>query len=255
MKAFWWFKEDSIAGMARPGFNSFRWLELPFHEALLMGWLGQHPPSSIPLQDLEKHIYSYGPKINKFLGVTAETFEDVVSPLKKRDELIQILKSLEAKTQAFKNFELSSEELHFELNMDQLQSEIDQLLSKKINTIITLNELHHNEAIMTKHFRAHHFSIVDLGPPTFEQASELAQVMKSELAAGHRMAVHCLAGIGRTSTMIMAAHILMGESPSEVEERLKRQNPYFGLSPSQRAFIEDVIKKCSANSNLKTKNF
>jgi hypothetical protein len=36
MKAFWWFKENSIAGMARPGFNSVRWFDLPFDEALLL---------------------------------------------------------------------------------------------------------------------------------------------------------------------------------------------------------------------------
>ncbi len=34
MKAFWWFKQDSIAGMARPGFNSVPWFDLP-SEALL----------------------------------------------------------------------------------------------------------------------------------------------------------------------------------------------------------------------------
>jgi hypothetical protein len=27
MKAFWWFKENEIAGMARPGINCTRWFD------------------------------------------------------------------------------------------------------------------------------------------------------------------------------------------------------------------------------------
>ena len=50
------------------------------------------------------------------------------------------------------------------------------------------------------------------------------------------MAVHCLAGIGRASTMLMASHIMLGESADELEQILKKQNPPFLLTGTQGKF-------------------
>jgi len=33
MKALWWFKDNQIAGMARPGFNHSQWFDMPFDDA------------------------------------------------------------------------------------------------------------------------------------------------------------------------------------------------------------------------------
>lgn len=240
MKAFWWFKENEIAGMARPGFNYFRWLELPFQEALLLSWLGQQANSTAPIESFQRHILSYGPRINKFHRVPEDQFQNAIAPFAERTQFLEIFKSLVEKSQAVKTFDVSDKEIYFTLNDDRLNWEIEQLKEKGINTIITLNEHHHNKSVLEKHFNVHHFSIEDLSPPSLEQVEKLADVIKIEREQGHRLALHCLAGIGRTSTMILGAHILLGESPEEIEARIRKQNSAFTLSPTQAEFIKSV---------------
>lgn len=63
MKAFWWFKENSIAGMARPGFNLVRLADLSFEESVLLGWLGQYSNGRAEMSTFHRHLNTYVPKI------------------------------------------------------------------------------------------------------------------------------------------------------------------------------------------------
>lgn len=58
MKAFWWFKENSIAGMGRPGFNRMSWSDLTFEEDLVLGWFGNRSSGTEKLDSLRKHVRS-----------------------------------------------------------------------------------------------------------------------------------------------------------------------------------------------------
>lgn len=106
--------------------------------------------------------------------------------------------------------------------------------------MIILTERHHQKDILGSHFSTHHISIVDLGAPSLDQAKQLAEIIRASNKSKEKLAVHCLADIGRTSTMLMAAHILMGESLNDWESLIAKQNPYFALSGPQAEFLRTI---------------
>ncbi len=244
MRAFWWFREDKIAGMARPGFNEVRWRELPFDESVMLGWLGQFSiGAALPIQDLHQHVQTYGRKIAKMYLIADDKFDSAVSDFYSEAGISQILKRLYERTGIFSDVAAREEHVHFEFCTNRLNSEILQLKNKKIESIITLTERHHAREELQKHFDVHHLSIEDLNAPRLEQAHEMAEILKK--SDDKKIAVHCLAGIGRTSTMILAAHMLLGEDLGKLTEQIAQKNSAFALSLSQKAFlksVEDSIK-------------
>ena len=84
-----------------------------------------------------------------------------------------------------------------------------------------MTERHHNRDELQHHFVLHHIGIEDLGAPHLEQVKELAGILDASKKKGEKLAVHCLAGIGgRTSTMLMAAHMLKGEALRDLQALL-----------------------------------
>jgi hypothetical protein len=242
MRAFWWFKENSIAGMARPGFNAIRWLELPFDEAVLLGWIGQFSSSgSESLEDFHEHVRTYAPKIGKFHGVGDENFAERTRVFFDEAGVNGVFARLIERTGIFSGGRSRQGRVEFEFDDGRLHSEIAELKKRDIGTIVTLTERHHGREVLGRHFDVHHFSIEDLNAPKFEQAQGLAEIIRA--AGPKKIAAHCLAGIGRTSTMLMAAHMILGESQEELEARLRRQNSSFALSPSQREFVQSVAQR------------
>lgn len=224
--------------MARPGFNGVRWLDLPFHEALVMGWLGKCEPGVYSLQSFREHIKSYGPKIYKYHHLNSQTGDEALKIFEQESGVRLAFKSLVERTQFLDSFDVDSRSVQFELNQDRLHWEIEFLKNKGIGTVVSLTEVHHHKEIMHTHFDAHHFAIDDLAAPEKHQAESLAEILSKAAQKNDRVAVHCLAGIGRTSTMIMAAHILMGEDRESVKQYLRTRNPYYTFGGVQSDFIE-----------------
>lgn len=240
MKAFWWFKENSIAGMARPGFNSVRWFDLPFDEAVLLGWLGQFSEGPAPLSALAHHIETYVPKIYKYHKLDEISGQKAIQTLSTAAGVLEVLKKLSSRLHVLRSFHIENNSVHFQLNDDVLNQEITFLKENDIRRVITLTERHHQNDILSNHFSTHHISIIDLGAPDLDQAKHLAEIITSATKNKERLAVHCLAGIGRTSTMLIAAHILLGESLQDLEVRIAKQNPYFAFSGPQAEFLRSI---------------
>ncbi len=240
MKAFWWFKENSIAGMARPGFNSVRWFDLPFDEAVLLGWLGQYSEGPAPLKGLEHHLQTYVPKIYKYHKLDEASGRQATQILKTHSGVLSVLQELNSRLHVVDLFHIENDHLHFTLSEEILNKEINFLKTNEIRNVITLTERHHQKDILGSHFSTHHISIVDLGAPNLDQAKHLAEIVTAANKNKEKLAVHCLAGIGRTSTMLIAAHILMGESLRDLEVLIAKQNPYFALSGPQADFLRTI---------------
>jgi len=91
----------------------------------------------------------------------------------------------------------------------------------------------------------HHLSIEDITPPKLEQVYNLAEQLCAALDAGHKVAVHCLFGVGRTTTMLIAAHLVLGYTLHDLKAWIRRCNPGFLFRGSQAAFIDEVAQALS----------
>ena len=240
MKAFWWFKENAVAGMARPGFNGTHLFDLGFDELTLWGWLGQHSCGEVSLAEFRTHLKTYMPRVFALIQMDLVEGNQKVKKFETANGFSDALAVLNQKTNFFDSFQVAEDKVKFKLNKQQLQVEIDFLKSEGISTIVALTEKHHQRDELTSHFDTHHISIDDMTAPTLSQAKELAQIFETARSQDKKVAVHCLAGIGRTSTMIIAAHKLLGEDLDQLIAQMKACNPSYKFSGSQAAFLESL---------------
>ncbi len=243
MNAFWWFEDKKLAGMARPGFNRSRWFDLPYDEAVLLGWLGLHSSGTGNLDDFNCHLQNYGIKIAKFYQLNETTTQTFIQKLNKKSDLLEVLRRLSDRTKILEKFELVDTAIQFEFNQTRLQEEISFLKAQNIERIVSLTEDHHDKEFLQEHFKMHHLPIRDLNSPTKEQVLQMAEILKMTQNQPGATAVHCLAGIGRTSTMLLASHLALGHHIDHLKERITRRNPAYILTGNQSAFIETCVKE------------
>ena len=245
MKAFWWFKENSIAGMARPGFNCSRWFQFDFSEAVVVGWIGQFSSGPKSIESFRDHVRTYAPKIAPFHKVNKDEFSGAVRVFETNDGISKVFDRVSKRTKILEDYDVTANEIHFELSRERLSWEIQFLKDQGIETIVSLTEDHHSKSDLSDHFDIYHISIRDLTPPNVEQVYQLANLIKDSKKDRKKVAVHCLAGIGRTSTMLMASHITMGEDAKDLEQILAKQNPAFQLTGSQADFLRSFSDRTS----------
>ena len=240
MRAFWWFKENSIAGMARPGFNHAHWYDLPFDEAMAVGWLGLHSTGSLDLKSFREHLRTYGPKVFQFYNLDMNTGPEVLKVFDDPAKLMEVFQRLGQRSRFMKSLSVYGDTLEFEMCEDRLAEEVEFLKSKGIDRVISLTEKHHNRDFLEEHFKLHHIGIEDMGAPRLEQVHVLKEVLEETQKNKERIAVHCLAGIGRTSTMLMASHMIMGHDFEDLLALINRQNPTFVLAGPQAEFLHSI---------------
>jgi atypical dual specificity phosphatase len=248
MRAFWWFREDLIAGMARPGFNHSHWFDLKFDEAILLGWIGQYSTGSLALSDWNLHLENYAPKVLKFYKIDELEGSSILQKMKNAEGLQKLLERLSASTKLLKSFKIKDAEIEIEYDKSFVEKEIHNLKEKNISKVISLTERQHDSELLNKHFDTFHFSIKDLTAPSMEQVIELSKIFQEAKKNKEKTAIHCLAGVGRTSTMIIASHLALGESLEELKATVAKQNPHYVLTGSQADFIDSVKEKFSVRN-------
>lgn len=241
MKSFWWFRKPKLAGMARPGLNDVRWDDLLFHEAVLVGWLGTRVAGRVRLEDLRDHVISYAPKIARFYpgrgGDGPDAVDRVMAKILDPLGLTELLSGL-SRVELLSEFVVSGGELAYALSRQRLDREIEFLRNQGIEQLVCLTEEAHHFDVLGGAFQMHHLPIDDVGAPTVEQAEQLSGIL--EMSKGTGTAVYCMAGLGRTSIMLMAAHMLRGESFAKVYAEVMQNNPSFVLAGAQKKFIESL---------------
>ena len=247
MPALWWFIEGRIAGMGRPGFNRYRGTDLPLEEAIVFGWLGKLADGAAPLSHLWRFLDDYGPKLAPFHEPSTPPIAERLARLRERVCLLDTLERLNAKTQAFEDIAWRDEGpepyLRLTRNMRQLESEIELLERHQVSVLISLIEAPFDHGVLSQRFTVHHVPIEDITPPAPEQVYELAEHLRVALDRGCNIAVHCLVGVGRTTTMIIAAHLVLGYNLHDLKSWIRRCNPHFLFRGSQAAFLDALARQ------------
>ena len=193
------------------------------------------------------------PKVAPFYDLTKGNIQYHLQPLRNPTTLITILDKLNNKTRIFHNIEwidtMSQPRLRLERDIQRLQQEMELLKQHGISVLISLIEQPFDHTLLKQYFTVHHLPIEDVSPPTHDQVYAFVELLNAAFSAGANIAIHCLAGLGRTTTMLMAAHLVQGYSLHDLTTWVRRQNPHFLFLGSQATFVYELA------AHLKTGRF
>lgn len=242
LRSFWWFLEGRVGGMGRPGFNRCHWFDLAFEEGLILSWLGkQHLPAPA-LDGLWRYLDSYGPKVAIFYGLSPSAARDRLSQVRERSTLLAMVERMNAKTGIFDDVswvdDYAQPALRLLPSAQRRQHEVALLKQQNVTVLISLLEQPLDHPELCNDFEIYHVPVEDITPPSRDQVYAFAETLFTALAADKIVVTHCLAGIGRTTTMLMAAYLVHGYPLQAIAAWVRVRNPHFLFRGSQAAFLQ-----------------
>lgn len=120
----------------------------------------------------------------------------------------------------------------------ELAADLDYLAAEGVSVIVTLTEfsldLPPNSA-----FSSYHLPIEDFGAPDHEQTAQFCTLVDEAEQEGRRVMVHCLAGIGRTGTLL-AAYLMWREklTAAQALTEVRRRRREYVQSVEQEAYLQ-----------------
>lgn len=117
-----------------------------------------------------------------------------------------------------------------------------------VTVLVSLTEKDIDQAALARNgLRNVHLPVHDREPPSVSQLQMLMLKMKRLLLAGDVLAVHCLAGLGRTGTVLAAWLVFEGVTAEEALRRVREIEPQYVQSEQQErsllAYEEMLLEK------------
>jgi len=103
--------------------------------------------------------------------------------------------------------------------------DLNVLAEEGICAIVSLTERPPPELIGASRFSTLHLPIEDMTPPDREQIKHFVEFVDRHVGDGCAVGVHCLAGLGRTGTMIACYLVKRGRSADDAIEEVRRKRP------------------------------
>ena len=104
-------------------------------------------------------------------------------------------------------------------------ADLDDLRSQGICAIVSLTERFPDELVGETRFVTLHLPIDDMTPPETVQIEEFVEFVDRQVERGCAVGVHCMAGLGRTGTMIACYLVSQGMPAEEAIAEVRRARP------------------------------
>jgi predicted protein tyrosine phosphatase len=243
---FWWFREHCVGGMAQPGFNRLATTypeTFSAQENLLRNFLAKLAHSRVPLSHLEDYLAWWGDVVVPFLDLPRAEFERDAAELLDRRGFEVALERVNRKAGIVSQARwVGGDDPHLEVEIapERVRAEIDILERHDFSVLVSMVETPPHPVVQDSGLEVHHLPVDDTTPPRRDQAEAFAEVLDRVYRDEQRMVVHCMAGIGRTATIIVAGHLLRGGRLGPMAEELRIANPSYLTRGDQWAFLQDL---------------
>ncbi len=123
-------------------------------------------------------------------------------------------------------------------------ADFEELAARDVALIVNLHERPHRLSMLeTYRLRELHLPVPDFGSPTPAQIEEGLAAIAHVVASGHRVAVHCGGGLGRTGTLLACYFVNRGLSADDALARIRSARPGSVETPRQEAAVRAYARQ------------